>query len=49
MATAGLRSKLRRARSEPATGAEEGSRPHLALGPAARGEFGRKLSTPGTA
>jgi len=42
-------SGLRRAQSEPATGAEEGSRPHLTLDPAAHGEFGRKLSTPGTA
>ena len=42
-------SGLRRARSEPASRAEEGSRPRATLGPAAHGEFGRKLSAPGTA
>ena len=40
---------LRRARSEPASSAEEGSRPRETLGPAARGDEGRKLSAPGTA
>ena len=40
---------LRRARSEPASHAEEGSRPRATLGPAARGDVGRKLSAPGTA
>src|SRR4029078_7368294 len=42
-------SGLRRARSEPAPRAEEGSRPRVTLGPAAHGEFGRKLAVPGTA
>jgi hypothetical protein len=42
-------SGLRRARSESASRAEEGSRPRATLDPAARGEFGRKLSAPGTA
>jgi hypothetical protein len=40
---------LRRAESEPAPHAEEGSRPRAALGPAARSESDRELSVPGTA
>jgi hypothetical protein len=42
-------SGLRRARSEPASRAEEGSRPRETLGPAAHSDDGRKLSAPGTA